>query len=202
MPHRWLLSPWGPAHSRSVPRSFRSKIDVLPGPSSGRRVGSTSFAARERPRQSQLEIAGGCGSEGAGRDRSGRGERLEAGGQSGESPAFQAPHETRSGDHQRSSGGRDAEGNAGLGAAPGRSAARTLMRKFQYLVRIDKDPGSDWGASVPDLPGCVATGKTVDAALRRIERAAAFTWTGCAPTAGGRPSRDAAPSHRASRQAA
>ncbi len=45
------------------------------------------------------------------------------------------------------------------------------MRKFQYLVRIDKDPDSDWGASVPDLPGCVATGKTVDAALRRIERA-------------------------------
>jgi hypothetical protein len=25
----------------------------------------------------------------------------------------------------------------------------------QYLVRINKDAGSDWGASVPDLPGCV-----------------------------------------------
>ncbi len=45
------------------------------------------------------------------------------------------------------------------------------MRKLQYLVRINKDPGSDWGASVPDLPGCVATGKTIDQALRRIERA-------------------------------
>ena len=45
------------------------------------------------------------------------------------------------------------------------------MRKLQYLVRINKDPDSDWGASVPDLPGCVATGKTIDAALRRIERA-------------------------------
>jgi len=42
------------------------------------------------------------------------------------------------------------------------------MRKVQYLVRINKDPDSDWGASVPDLPGCVATGKTIDAALRRI----------------------------------
>jgi predicted RNase H-like HicB family nuclease len=42
------------------------------------------------------------------------------------------------------------------------------MRKVQYLVRISRDPGSDWGASVPDLPGCVATGKTIDAALRRI----------------------------------
>ena len=45
------------------------------------------------------------------------------------------------------------------------------MRKVQYLVRINKDPDSDWGASVPDLPGCVATGKTVDAALRRIGKA-------------------------------
>jgi predicted RNase H-like HicB family nuclease len=42
------------------------------------------------------------------------------------------------------------------------------MRKLQYLVRINKEPDSDWGASVPDLPGCVATGKTIDQALRRI----------------------------------
>jgi len=45
------------------------------------------------------------------------------------------------------------------------------MRTVQYLVRISRDPDSDWGASVPDLPGCVATGKTIDTALRRIERA-------------------------------
>ncbi len=45
------------------------------------------------------------------------------------------------------------------------------MKTMQYLVRINRDPGSDWGASVPDLPGCVATGKTIDTALRRIERA-------------------------------
>lgn len=48
------------------------------------------------------------------------------------------------------------------------------MTRFQYLVRIDKDPDSDWGASIPDLPGCVATGKTIDQALRRIERAVAI----------------------------
>jgi len=42
---------------------------------------------------------------------------------------------------------------------------------MQYLVKINRDPASDWGASVPDLPGCVATGKTIDTALRRIERA-------------------------------
>jgi predicted RNase H-like HicB family nuclease len=43
------------------------------------------------------------------------------------------------------------------------------MRKLKYLVRISKDPESDWGASVPDLPGCVATGKTLDVTLRRIQ---------------------------------
>jgi predicted RNase H-like HicB family nuclease len=40
---------------------------------------------------------------------------------------------------------------------------------MQYLVRINKDSKSDWGASVPDLPGCVATGKTIDSTLRRIQ---------------------------------
>ena len=45
------------------------------------------------------------------------------------------------------------------------------MRTLQYLVRINKEPGSDWGASVPDLPGCVATGKTLDTTLRRIQGA-------------------------------
>src|SRR5206468_10792928 len=45
------------------------------------------------------------------------------------------------------------------------------MKKVRYLVRINKDPRSDWGASVPDLPGCVATGKTITAALRRIQGA-------------------------------
>ena len=45
------------------------------------------------------------------------------------------------------------------------------MKRLRYLVRINKDPNSDWGASVPDLPGCVATGKTIDVALRRIQAA-------------------------------
>ena len=45
------------------------------------------------------------------------------------------------------------------------------MKKLQYVVRINKDPNSDWGASVPDLPGCVATGKTLDTTLRRIQGA-------------------------------
>ena len=48
------------------------------------------------------------------------------------------------------------------------------MSRLQYLVRINKDPDSDWGALVPDLSGCVATGKTIDQTLRRIERAVAL----------------------------
>lgn len=52
------------------------------------------------------------------------------------------------------------------------------MKNLEYLVRIDKDAESDWGASVPDLPGCVATGRTIDVALRRIERAIALHLTG------------------------
>ena len=49
-----------------------------------------------------------------------------------------------------------------------------MVKKVRYLVRINKDRRSDWGASVPDLPGCVATGKTIDAALRRIQVAIAL----------------------------
>jgi len=45
------------------------------------------------------------------------------------------------------------------------------MRDLHYLVRINKDPNSDWGASVRDLPGCVATARTLDGALRRIRKA-------------------------------
>ena len=54
---------------------------------------------------------------------------------------------------------------------PRESSAREKIMKRQYPVRIDKEVDSDWGASVPDLPGCVATGKTIDTALRRIEGA-------------------------------
>jgi predicted RNase H-like HicB family nuclease len=45
------------------------------------------------------------------------------------------------------------------------------MRHVSYLVLLEKTPHSDWGASVPDLPGCVAVAKTVDGALRRIRTA-------------------------------
>lgn len=48
------------------------------------------------------------------------------------------------------------------------------MKSIHYLVRINRDPQSDWGASVLDLPGCVATARTLDTALRRIRKAIEF----------------------------
>ena len=67
------------------------------------------------------------------------------------------------------------------------------MKKLHYLVRINKDADSDWGASVPDLPGCVATGKTIDAVLRRVQAAIQFHLRGMRED-GLRPPR---PRHRA-----
>ena len=62
-------------------------------------------------------------------------------------------------------------GDVGVRGPTGGLEKGKLVRKHRYLVRISKDPMSDWGASVPDLRGCVATGKTLDAALRRVQGA-------------------------------
>ena len=80
-------------------------------------------------------------------------------------------HEHRPSDGQWQHGRRYAEGNIRFSEAPGGTERGTVMKKFRYLVQINKDQDSDWGASVPDLPGCVATGKTIDSALRRIQGA-------------------------------
>jgi predicted RNase H-like HicB family nuclease len=48
------------------------------------------------------------------------------------------------------------------------------MRSIHYLVRINRNPKSEWGVSVPDLPGCVATARTLDTALRRTREAIEF----------------------------
>jgi len=36
---------------------------------------------------------------------------------------------------------------------------------MRYPIVIHKDPDSDYGVSVPDLPGCTSAGSTVDEAL-------------------------------------
>lgn len=42
---------------------------------------------------------------------------------------------------------------------------------MQYTVIIEKQPDSDWGAYLPDLPGCVAVGKTREEVQRLIREA-------------------------------
>lgn len=36
---------------------------------------------------------------------------------------------------------------------------------MNYPIAIHKDPGSDYGVTVPDLPGCFSAGSTIDEAL-------------------------------------
>ncbi len=48
----------------------------------------------------------------------------------------------------------------------------------QYLIILEKSDDSDWGAYVPDLPGCVAVGETRDEAARLIREAIELHLTG------------------------
>jgi predicted RNase H-like HicB family nuclease len=42
--------------------------------------------------------------------------------------------------------------------------------KYAYTVLIEKGP-NNFGAYVPDLPGCVSTGKTIEETKRNIQEA-------------------------------
>ena len=42
---------------------------------------------------------------------------------------------------------------------------------MNFLVAIHKDPDSDYGVSVPDLPGCISAGSTFCEALAMIREA-------------------------------
>lgn len=44
---------------------------------------------------------------------------------------------------------------------------------MRYAIVIEKSDGN-YGAYVPDLPGCVATGATIDEVEREIQEAIAF----------------------------
>ncbi len=43
-----------------------------------------------------------------------------------------------------------------------------------YIALIHKDPDSDYGASFPDLPGCVAVATSLDEVLAEAKEALAF----------------------------
>jgi len=45
---------------------------------------------------------------------------------------------------------------------------------MQYAIIIEKVPGSNYSAYVPDLPGCVATGDSLEEVKRLMEEGIAF----------------------------
>jgi predicted RNase H-like HicB family nuclease len=45
---------------------------------------------------------------------------------------------------------------------------------MKYAIVIEKAPGSNYSAYVPDLPGCVATGDTLDEIKRLMEEGIEF----------------------------
>ena len=47
-----------------------------------------------------------------------------------------------------------------------------MEQAMNYPVVIHKDRKSDYGVSVPDLPGCISAGATVDEALAMLRRSA------------------------------
>jgi predicted RNase H-like HicB family nuclease len=58
----------------------------------------------------------------------------------------------------------------------------------RYLILIEGGPPSNYSAWTPDLPGCVATGATLDAVEREMRAAIAFHLKGLAED--GRPMPD------------
>jgi predicted RNase H-like HicB family nuclease len=54
------------------------------------------------------------------------------------------------------------------------------MSAQKYIALIHKDPGSDYGVSFPDFPGCVTAGSDLDEARAMAEEALAFHIEGMA----------------------
>ena len=50
----------------------------------------------------------------------------------------------------------------------------------RYLILVEGGPPSNYSASAPDLPGCVATGDDIDECARNMREAIAFHLEGFA----------------------
>ncbi len=89
----------------------------------------------------------------------------------GKPPAVQASGKAGNGDRLRKSRRRLADGT--LAQHPPAGRAQKAQESLKYAVVFERTP-RNYGAYVPDLPGCVATGKTLAAVKRRIREAIAF----------------------------
>lgn len=45
---------------------------------------------------------------------------------------------------------------------------------MRYAIVIEKAPGSNYSAYVPDLPGCITTGQTIEEVERLMQEAIEF----------------------------
>ena len=43
---------------------------------------------------------------------------------------------------------------------------------MKYPIVIHKDPNSDYGVTIPDLPGCFSAGSTIEEAISMAQEAA------------------------------
>lgn len=60
---------------------------------------------------------------------------------------------------------------------------------MKFPVVLHKDPDSDYGVTVPDVPGCFSAGATVSEALANVEEALALHFEAWLRTAKSYPSR-------------
>ena len=53
-------------------------------------------------------------------------------------------------------------------------SAKEAKAMPQYIAAIRKAPGTDYWIDIPDIPGCVARGETIDAAKASFQEALAL----------------------------
>src|SRR6478735_8694711 len=83
-----------------------------------------------------------------------------------QSSHFQTSQQTRSSRRRASSQKGHAEGDVS-----GYHAKRRLEMSMYFPIAIHKDPDSDYGVTVPDLPGCFSAGSTIDEAMLMAKEA-------------------------------
>ena len=73
-----------------------------------------------------------------------------------------------------------------------------MMPHKHYPILIHKDPDTDYGVTVPDLPGCFSAGSTIDEAMAMAREAIELHIEGL--TAEGMPVPDPSPIEQLQRQ--
>lgn len=115
--------------------------------------------------------------EGLGDHRAGRSRRLASHVDKGKSPAVHAPRKARS-RHDRWQTPRRRASKNREHPASGRSRTMTdfAAQAKHYLILIEGGPPTNYSAWSPDLPGCVATGGSIEECEREMRGLSRSTW--------------------------